>query len=75
MYSDQLVAYLFNEIDPDTKQAVERELATNKELQVELEDLRSSLDLLNNDKPLSPSPQAIKNILEESKDSESILAD
>lgn len=74
MYSDQLVAYLFNEIDPDTKSNLERELATNSALLAELNDLKASIGILSNCKPLSPSQDVIDRIISASEDAEPILS-
>lgn len=74
IYSDLLVAYLFNEIEPDVKQDLEKELAHNKTLQAELKSLEESLAIINKAAPLSPDPKIIENILEESSDTEPMLA-
>ncbi len=75
MYSDLLVAYLFDEIDPDDKLVLEKELASNKELEAEFEELRTSLEVIRKEVPLSPNPKTIQHILKETKDSEAIPAD
>ena len=74
IYSNQLIAYLFEEIEPNTKENIERELATNAELRAELEELKSSLGLLKQCPPLSPSSESLQNILRASENNEAIPA-
>jgi len=73
-YSDQLIAYLFKEIDPNTKENLERELSANEHLRAELADLQSSLNMIKECAPLSPSTQTVQNILEATKTEEAIPA-
>lgn len=72
MYSNQLVAYIFDEIDSDTKLKIETALAQNKELMKELTDLKKGLGVLLKDKPESPSQSSIKNILDATEQTEVI---
>ncbi len=74
IYSNHLIAYLFEEIDPETKQNIERELASNSALRNELQELREGLTILQNCAPLSPSSQSIENILDATENAEAIPA-
>lgn len=74
IYSNHLVAYLFDEIDSDTKYILEEELKINTALAAELKELKESFAIIKTEKPLSPNPKIIEHILETSKEeaSESI---
>jgi hypothetical protein len=76
IYSNQLVAYLFQELNADSEQLIEKELETNILLQQELEDLEEGLTFLKKDIPLQPNPKIIENILLASQpEEEAILVD
>lgn len=69
------MAYLFDELEVDTKLSLEKELAQNENLRNELADLQSSISFLKAEKPMTPNPSIMKNILEELNQKETILAD
>lgn len=73
MYSDQLVAYFFNEIDIDTKSNIERELASNDLLRMEFQELQESIEMITLCPPPSPRAEVVENIIKASIDSEPIL--
>ena len=72
IYSNQLVAYLFDELDPDSKQKITDALTQNKELMQEFNDLKKGLGVLLKEKPLSPSKECIQNILDATEEAEAI---
>lgn len=70
------MAYLFQELNADSEQLIEKELETNILLQQELEDLEEGLTFLKKDIPLQPNPKIIENILLASQpEEEAILVD
>jgi len=75
IYSDQLVAYLFDEVEPNLKANIKKELAVNSALTKEIDELKESLRLIENSKPLVPSQKIVDSIIEQSETSELILAD
>jgi regulator of replication initiation timing len=75
IYSDHLVAYLFDEIEPKLKASIQKELRTNSKLRKELADLNESLSFIQKVEPMSVSQKTVDTILEQSEPSEFILAD
>lgn len=73
LYSNQLVAYIFDEIDPDTKEKITAALVDNKDLLAEYNDLKKGLGLLLNEKPLAPSSKTIQNILDATQRAEEAI--
>lgn len=73
MYSNHLVAYLFNEIDPDTKLKVEAAFLENKELLKEFNDLKKGLGAMMTEKTLSPSKASIQKILDATEEAEKAI--
>ena len=72
MYSNQLVAYLFNEIEPDLKRSIEAAFLTDKGLLAEFNELKAGLKTLESDKPFSPDDRVIENIIRETTQEELI---
>ncbi len=75
IYSDLLIAYLFNEIDPDSKKLLENELVKNAELIVEFNELKAGLGVILEHKPMSPDARIVQHILDSTSAKEIIPAD